>query len=480
MITFNGYYLKDFCIIKDIGRQIMPSVSVSMIDIQGRDGSYYFRKKKEARVINVEIMMLGNTKEEIRQTAQQLANILDTEDPAPLFFDDQPGVEYRAIVSGDTDISEETFFGVSTIQFVCPDPYGVGTATTETAVTSTGTVLVNPGNAKTFPKYEIKFNTSATFFSLIHPDGATLIGDPEAIDKITIPEKELAFFDDANDLTAWTVNTGITVENGIATGAVQSVASRIQPTDYGTNANGWHGPALKHALPEQLQDFQVDLQMSMSASDAKQVGQLECYLLDQNDTVIGVMRARDSSANYDATHLQWRAGGLSDPYSMLVLRGFDYEYYADTSLLLRVERKGTKWTLYSHKFGPDGEAIRPYTKEFTFNEGQYNDKQLASIVLYFGGYKTFIPINSVNLERITVWKLNAITEVNVPEIFLAGDVLEIDTYSGKVLKNGEPFFGALDPGSRFLPIGPGETEIAWYTNDPANVTVTAYHNERWK
>lgn len=480
MITFNGYYLKDFCVIRDIGRQIMPAVSLSMVDIQGRDGSYYFRKKKMARVINVELMILGQTKEDIRMTAKQLANILDTEEPAPLFFDDQPGVEYRAIVSGDTDISEDTFFGTSTIQFICPDPYGVGTSTTETAIASTGTTLTNPGNAKTFPKYEIQFNANATFFSLIHPDGATLIGNPEAIDKVKIPAKELSFFDDANDLTAWTVNTGITVENGVATGAVQSIASRITPTDYGSNANGWHGPALKHALPEQLQDFQVDLQMSMSANDVKQVGQLECYLLDQNGSVIGVMRARDSSPNYDATHLQWRAGGLSDPYSMLVLRGFDYEYYADTSLLLRVQRKGTKWTLYSHKFGKNGEAVRPYTKEYTFQSGKYDTKKLASIVLYFGGYKTNIPINSVNLERITVYKLNTITEVNVPEIFRAGDILEIDTYSGKVLKNGEPYFKYLDPGSKFLPIAPGQTQIAWLTNNPANVTVTAYHNERWK
>lgn len=480
MINFNGNDLKNYCIIRDIGRQILPSNAVTMVDIQGRDGSYFFKRKRQARVINVEVMIIGQTKAEIRNNARALGEVLDTDKPAPLRFEDQPGVVYQAIVSGDTDISEQTYLGTANIQFVCPDPYGYSETETETVIPTAGATLVNAGNAETFPRYEITFNQPSTFFSMITPDGVTLVGNPDQVDKISVPPYEMLLNDDANDLSNWTVNTGITIENGVVAGAVQAVTSKIQPTDYGTGAN-WHGPALKHSFGQEIQDFQVELQAGMFSDNTASIGQLEVYLLDINNQVIGVMRIRDTSPTYDQTHLQWRAGDLTTNNSMLVLRGYDtvnYNYYANTSVFMYIARRGTRWECYSFKY-ENGQPVRHYAKHIEFSPGEFDTKKLASVVVHFGANGTNPPMLAINMEKLKVFKFNTVTEIQIPKIFQPGDVLKIDTYNGKVLLN-DMICPYLDPASRFPAIQPGSTQVKFLASDPNGVTVKAYHGERWK
>lgn len=124
MITFNGYDLKAyFDKILDVRRDILPPRSIRFLEVPGRAGSYFANVREESRIIEVDVFMIDQSFEALRSRIRQAAEILDTDQPAPLIVEDEPDKVWMGILMEDTALEEVIYTGRTTLRFFIPDPY---------------------------------------------------------------------------------------------------------------------------------------------------------------------------------------------------------------------------------------------------------------------------------------------------------------------------------------------------------------------
>lgn len=124
MIIFNGQDLKKyFDKILDIRRDILPPRSIQFLEVPGRAGSYFANVREESRIIEVDVFMKDQSFEALRSRIRQAAEILDTDEPAPLVISDEPDKVWMGILMEDTALEEVIYTGRTTLRFFIPDPY---------------------------------------------------------------------------------------------------------------------------------------------------------------------------------------------------------------------------------------------------------------------------------------------------------------------------------------------------------------------
>jgi predicted phage tail component-like protein len=169
MITFDGYNLRDYVDkINDIQRPVLASRDHTFVDIPGMAGAIIARSKTGVRMINVAVQIFGRNKAEIRTKVDALAEVLMTENPASMVFDDEPQKTYWAIVTDETAFEELSRLGKATISFVCPDPFPKGATKTEVLTNNGSKTVTITGTAPTLPKFTVTFGATASFFEITH------------------------------------------------------------------------------------------------------------------------------------------------------------------------------------------------------------------------------------------------------------------------------------------------------------------------
>lgn len=124
MITVNGFDLNDyFDKILDIRRDILPPRILQTQEAAGRDGVYLAGVKRDARVVEVDVMMIDASYVSLRQRVEEVAGILDTDGTVPMTIADEPGRVRRVILSDDTNLEEVVYSGRTTLRFFMPDPW---------------------------------------------------------------------------------------------------------------------------------------------------------------------------------------------------------------------------------------------------------------------------------------------------------------------------------------------------------------------
>lgn len=174
-ILFDGYDVRDYVHnIRDIKRGLFAPRQIKTQDIDGMDGSYFVRARSQSRPIEFVVTLTGETKSELRDQADLLADILLTERPVPIQITDEPDMTYFGIVADDGAFDELAKLGFATINILCPDPYKYGP---ERVVTfdSTGTAtVVFAGNSTTTaratgrsnPVFEATFTSAQSNFEI--------------------------------------------------------------------------------------------------------------------------------------------------------------------------------------------------------------------------------------------------------------------------------------------------------------------------
>lgn len=167
MITFDGYNLRDYVDkINEIDRPVLSTRNHTLVDIPGMAGAKIARSKTGVKSIRVKVQIFGQTKAEIRAKVDALAEILLTENPAPLVFGDESHKTYMAIVANETPFQELSTLGHAEIIFLCPDPYAKGTTKTTRLTNNGSTAVTIGGNAPTLPKFTTTFSASTSFFEV--------------------------------------------------------------------------------------------------------------------------------------------------------------------------------------------------------------------------------------------------------------------------------------------------------------------------
>jgi len=123
-INFNNIELNQYFRINVVNRDILPPQDLTTLTVPDRDGVYFVRNRLESRNISVQISIIEETLEILRQNVRDLAGDLFVRDPAPLIFSDEPDKTYFAIINGSTFLNEILAIGQSTINFFLADPLG--------------------------------------------------------------------------------------------------------------------------------------------------------------------------------------------------------------------------------------------------------------------------------------------------------------------------------------------------------------------
>lgn len=157
MINFNGRDLSSDIRVTDVKRPVLPPSLITSSTIVGRPGAFLFYKQHGSYSIPVSFTIIAKKQDELRNKVRSLAEKLDTTEPAPLIFKDEPDKYINAIVSDDSELSETLSYGMGTINFFCPDPYWY--AIKDDVITKTAPGEYNfarKGTAESYPLIEIK------------------------------------------------------------------------------------------------------------------------------------------------------------------------------------------------------------------------------------------------------------------------------------------------------------------------------------
>lgn len=75
----------------------------------------------EPKSLPLTLLIDGTSKEDLLNKAEEIALWLNTDDVAPLIFDDQPNRIYWSILDGDVDEEEIVSFSRTSLEFICLD-----------------------------------------------------------------------------------------------------------------------------------------------------------------------------------------------------------------------------------------------------------------------------------------------------------------------------------------------------------------------
>lgn len=91
----------------------------------GRDGVYLAGVTRGARIIEVDVLMIDRSHSSLRQRVEEVASILDGDEPVPMEIEDEPDRIRYVILSEETDLEEIVHTGRATLRFFMPDPWKV-------------------------------------------------------------------------------------------------------------------------------------------------------------------------------------------------------------------------------------------------------------------------------------------------------------------------------------------------------------------
>lgn len=196
-MNFNGIDFTQIITINDIKRPILPSQRLTTKSIVGRHGAFFFQKQSDALEIEVKITIRGSNPSDLRNKIRDLADKLDTDQPAPLIFNDEPDKYVMAIISDDTNLDEIYRIGQGTLTFFVPDPfYYAITDDTFTYTTTGAKTFTRKGTASSYPKIEIKGTNSVGSITIDDGNGnvMTFNGSLTSSETLVLDSKRLTAY----------------------------------------------------------------------------------------------------------------------------------------------------------------------------------------------------------------------------------------------------------------------------------------------
>lgn len=446
-VTFNGVNLSNFARITDVRMDVLAPRKIYTIDVPKRDGAYVFGKKAEPRFFEVDLLI----EEDVQNNRSSLARLFDTEVPVPLEFSTQPGVEYYAILTGDTMMNQPVQkYAKITFQFMIPEPYGYGDtyAMTIPAGVEDGVGDVSVfGDAKVFPEINMTLLSDTTSIALSNGTDYLQLGIPKTPDKAAVPREELVLFDELGSTTGWSPLSG-TLEDGTMNGSLSTNGFSFQLGDAGTGA-GWHGGALARPIPEPLQDFLFQARVRLTSTKNGDMGKVDIYFRNAAGEQVAKITMKDDSFSAKSNRTQSAIGYFGQ--RRVLIDKYDARFTPFTGMF-RMRREGNMIrTQYAQQ--KDGKTVSSFSETIIDTAGLFDDA-ITSVVIALSAHGASTP-SFMAVEDVTFWKVNELdTETQVDEAFHAGDIIRVDMESGAVYLNEVNAIKYVQPGSKFFGLNP--------------------------
>lgn len=154
---------------------ILPPMEEHFEPIAGRDGVWDFGIQYGARPIELDVVLLADSVDDLNSKVRAIASLFNPRKGArPLVMDDEQDVQYLARLTGQLPIDQLASFGTFTIQLICTDPfrYGLNEVVREG---TTSLTLTHLGNHKAYPRLEITHGGGNGTLTLHRSDNVTQV-----------------------------------------------------------------------------------------------------------------------------------------------------------------------------------------------------------------------------------------------------------------------------------------------------------------
>lgn len=453
-MIFNGIE-KDY-LIPSTGRRrpAWAPVTRQFVSAPGMTGAHLSYTETQIREITVPITIEAKNIKDLQKVKEDLAEWLIHDEPKELVFKDEPDRIYYAIVDGSLDLDEIVRYGRGEITFICPDPYKYGPEKTREFQDSG--IVENKGTAEADPIFELEVLQLTTFAMVSNGEEYNMIGRPVDVDDVAYSRLETILNDNCSSLVGWShLPGGTQLDTGIVGGEmIVQGGYAFTAGSYGTNPNGWVGPAIRKSLSEPVQDFRAEIRIG-AFNTSGDVGSLELHLLDENDNVIAILAMRDSTARTAENRAVIQLGEAGSRRKIVDYNGGYRATWNDFSGIIRLEREGSEFRAYVAMLDGD-RHIRRYTAPVYYDTlGQYQGK-VAQVLVYDAKAKDYSTYTKL-MNNIYIGKINQ--DVGIPYIADAGDIITFDHQENVILINGEPRKDLKDFGGNYFKLAKGENTL---------------------
>ena len=483
-VTYDGQSLNDFL---GVGQNYNAFDSAEwsneLRNIGNSNGTTYLYRSYGAKTITMPFYIKGSVKTKY----DMLMTVLNVSEPKRLTFGNLANRYFLAL----PDVEFEMLGGNAgrgTITWLIPDGISHSVDTKIVTASVVDGILTanvnNNGSDEVFPTYRFSYPAENGYQEIVHAGGVLKMGNAEEVDKEFVKSEKMVDTTTFSELTRYTGLSPYSPSEFDLSGtlAVQTAGGAdtrgLRLANRGTGAKVYAGGAMRYTVPADVsgdvgaKNFWSYMQLLFWVGRVGQTGVTQIIYTDADDKIIAMYTIGKWTTSGSGARCKAQYMGAD---GNLVTR-FDEEFQAnniDTQNPFSI-RQG------SFDFVKQGDNLRFYFF------GRYSDvyaPHLADVKCHkvyiveadVFGRKDNDYITHNALKRFIFQKNNVDSWDDIPNRYVAGSELVVDTESGNIYFNGQPANDERVEGTYFYPLKPGTNKIefyqsSWVTNPP-NVTV---------
>ena len=443
-MSFNEIDLKPYFLIQAVRGRGIISQEIESVDIPARHGSYYRRRKKPPRILEIDIVIDAESPQDLRSKIDDLNEILAVDEPVQINFEDESEWTYYGIPEQSTEDEEIVSHSRQTLVIKCDDPYKYGDEKIATLNTNEGTIIEYEGSVPSPPTFELDVLSPTTYVMIGNEDEEyNMIGTPSDEEEEVVSQKDVILSEEGEGIDQWdTSPTENDPVSGYITDDGQMVydGSGIVVSDYGTpsdNENGY-GPAIIRDLGVQIQDFEIDVNIDTRTDYREENFRVEIHLFDEGLNMLGKIGIRDRFRDFHNRSAMARVGEYVDGNTRYVIGSGNYDHndFGKSSLFnMKWRRKGDIHEFYVAQV-VNGRHQDSLVASYTDRSGNWNGR-LQYVQIYIRTWKGRREPYLARINNLTVYELNEITEDQTPYIVGEGDKVVFNHENKEITINGE-------------------------------------------
>lgn len=259
-VKYNGFLLSDICDIEEIRLPILPSNTISTINISSRDGEVYNGKKYESYVIEIDILIDCDTKDECNERLRELRDAFDVDEPKPFSINDDRFI--LAILQDAIEKEPVAFHSyTSTIKLLCPEPYFYSSEIKLAEGEGKEVVVSNSGNRPVLPIIQVGFSTDA-YFAQLELDSTgqrVLVGKYPKLNLPSVKKSTKVLYDECHTTSTWTTSNA-SIDSDRTTGGTLAMNKSGESVIIGSLPSGdttWKGVCVRQNLEHSVDEFKL-------------------------------------------------------------------------------------------------------------------------------------------------------------------------------------------------------------------------------
>lgn len=490
-VSFNGVWLDEavpgFRTLYVRGRESIEGEIRSIANEYG-DGERFKRRRYLPRHLIIGYQLLEDTPEEFMAAVNLLNKLLAPEE-SRIIFNDEPDKFYVGTKTVLDKIDPGRVKVTSEIEITCSDPFKYSLTETELTAGEEGTVSVDyAGIYPARPVIEATMTGDNGFVSALlqKPAGTAYLQFGNVDEEDTQPTQiSEVLLDDSMSKTGfsgYTLNSGYALaSDNVQAGTVNYVSSSSQeeqvvswggqtftipastvegyvtPSSYGSGSK-WHGPALTKVIPTDSsggtahKSFTAEFNHRFwcSAYDCRAIHQVR--VLDEDyANLMTVQFCKNSTTSWETSITLYigpdKKKVKTITYNDDAYGGNKYVNPGVTSL----SKYGSTF-----KFNLNGET-------YTFTDSSLENKKAKAVQVYMAKYGSEAIGHMQQLYTVRFTSHSVDSEEDIPNLFMADDILVADTKDGTVKVNGAEKIGIGSIGNDWegFRLMPGTNSIAF-------------------